>query len=180
MMPFKKSFKKKTFSSILFVPALQTSSKTNAREYTTAKLKTLATTVWKLYQLWKLLRYAVVADVKIQPKARDYLLKIHHFCSFSLVSLSPNPRSRRGSERIRQDEGRWSRPPKTALERSDLTEKFQFRESHTEAETRKTPNQIPVPSKKRIIIYSVYICMSTRVQDFHTGYLLKMQLQNGT
>ena len=30
-----------------------------------------------------------------------------------------------------------SRPPKTALERRDLTEKFQFRESHAEAETKK-------------------------------------------
>ena len=32
---------------VLFVQALQTSSKTNAPEYTTAKFKTLATTVWK-------------------------------------------------------------------------------------------------------------------------------------
>ena len=76
------------------------------------------------------------------------------FCShFSLVSLSIRPRSPQAAERIRQGERRWSRPPKTALERSDLTEKFQFRQSHTEAETEKTPAQIPVPSKKK----SLYI-----------------------
>ena len=72
------------------------------------------------------------------------------FARFSLVALSIHPRSRRGAERTGQGEGRWSRPPKTALERSDLTEKFQFRESHTEAETRETPDQIP---EKRIVIY---------------------------
>ena len=44
---------------------------------------------------------------------------------FSLVSFSVYPGSRRGTEQIRQGEGRWSLPPKTALERSDLTKKFQ-------------------------------------------------------
>ena len=52
--------------------------------------------------------------------------KITLFARFSLVSHSIHPRSRRGTERIRHGEGRWSRPPMTALERSDLTEKFQF------------------------------------------------------
>ena len=52
--------------------------------------------------------------------------KIQNFVHFSLVSLSVHPRSRRGAERIRQGKERWSRP-KPALERSDLTEKFQFR-----------------------------------------------------
>ena len=74
--------------------------------------------------------------------------KIHFFARFSLISLSIHPRSRRGAERLRQGEGRWSRPQKTALERSDFTEKFQFRASHTKAETKKTPDQI----KKRMII----------------------------
>ena len=63
------------------------------------------------------------------------------FSNFSRFSLSPHTRSRRGANRIRQGEGCWSRPSKTALERSDLTEKFQFREPHTEAETKKTPGQ---------------------------------------
>ena len=71
--------------------------------------------------------------------------KIQQFEHFSLVSLSLHPRSRRGAERIRPGEGRWSRPSKMALERSDLTEKSQFRESHTEFETKQIPDQIPVP-----------------------------------
>ena len=76
------------------------------------------------------------------------------FGHFSLVSLiSPHPRSCRGAERIRQGEGRCSRPSKTALERSDLTEKFQFREPRTEAETKKNSWPIPVLSKTRITLY---------------------------
>ena len=78
--------------------------------------------------------------------------KIQSFARFSLVSLSIHPLSRRGAERIRQGEGRWSRPPKTALERSDLTEKIQFRASHTEAKTRKTLDRI----KKRRMIMHIY------------------------
>ena len=70
--------------------------------------------------------------------------KIAHF---SLVSLSPHPRSRRGAERIKEDEERWSRPSETALERSDLTEKSPFRESHTKAETKKTPAQSLSPQE---------------------------------
>ena len=92
-------------------------------ESTTPEYNNLATTAWKWCQFWKLSRSA---DGKIQPKVREYVLKIQHFSNLSLVSLSPHSRPRRGAERIRQDEGRWSRPPKTALERSDLTEKFQF------------------------------------------------------
>ena len=44
MMPFKMP-KKKIFPVFSFVQPLQTSSKTNAREYTIAKLKASATTV---------------------------------------------------------------------------------------------------------------------------------------
>ena len=101
--------------------------------------KLLATAVWKFCQFWKSSRFADAADVKIQPKPRYYLLKVQHFCNLSLVSLTLYPRPLRGAERTRQGEGRWSLPPKTALERSDLTEKFQLRESHTEAKTNKTP-----------------------------------------
>ena len=32
--------------------------------------------------------------------------------------------------------GTWGPPPEDALERSELAEKFQFRESHTEAQTK--------------------------------------------
>ena len=52
----------------------------------------------------------------------EYRPKYKNKAHFSLVSISVYPRSRRGAERIRQGEGRWSRPPKTALERSYLTE----------------------------------------------------------
>ena len=52
-----------------------------------------------------------IARGRITPKFKN---KVH----FSLVSLSVYPRSRRGAERIRQGEGRLSRPPETALERS--------------------------------------------------------------
>ena len=45
---------------------------------------------------------------------------------FSLVSLSVYPRSRRGAERIQHSEGRLGRPPKTALERSYLTETYSY------------------------------------------------------
>ena len=72
--------------------------------------------------------------------------KIHFLARFSLVSLSIHPRSRRGAEGIRQGEGGWSRPPKTALERGDLTDKSQLRESYNnEVETKETPYQTPAP-----------------------------------
>ena len=50
----------------------------------------------------------------LQPKSQDNLLKKKYFCNFSLVSLSIHPRSRRGAQRMRKDEGGWSRPPKTS------------------------------------------------------------------
>ena len=55
------------------------------------------------------------ADVKIQTKSPEFLLDMRYICNFSLVSLGIRLRSRRGAERIRQGEGRWSRPPKPAL-----------------------------------------------------------------
>ena len=58
------------------------------------------------------------ADIMIQPKSPKFLLDMRYFCNFSLVSLGIRPRSRRCVERTRQGEGRWSRPPKAALERS--------------------------------------------------------------
>ena len=89
--------------------------------------------------------YHALQTSRSQPNAQEYLLKVQHFSNFSLVSLSPHSRLRRSAERIRQGEGRWSRPPKTARERSDLIDKFQFRESETEAKTKKTRVQTPVP-----------------------------------
>ena len=108
--------------------------------------------IWKCCSLIYSFKLCICQDPRI---ARAYTAQNIFFSHLPLVSLSPHPRSRRGAERIRQGEGRWSRPPKTALERSNLTVKFQFRESHTEAETKKTPDQIPVPLKKK----NHYICM---------------------
>ena len=59
-----------------------------------------------------------VADIKIHRKSPKFLLDMRYFCNFSLVSLGIRLRSRRCAERTRQGEGRWSRPPKAALERS--------------------------------------------------------------
>ena len=59
-----------------------------------------------------------VAAINIQPRFPTFLLDMRYFCNFSLVSLGTRPRSRRCAERTKQGEGRWSRPPKTALERS--------------------------------------------------------------
>ena len=63
------------------------------------------------------------ADIKILTKSSKFLTFRHAvFCKFSLVSLGIRPRSRRYAERTQQGEGRWSRPPKAALERSYSTE----------------------------------------------------------
>ena len=77
------------------------------------------------------------------------------FAHFSLVSLSPRARSRPSAERIRQSEGRLSRPPKTALERSYLTEKFSPENRILRPRRKKTPARIPL--KKNDHTY-IYIC----------------------
>ena len=148
----KRCLLKNKFSCFIFVQeAQQTSSKTNAREYATPQFKFLATTDWKLCQFWKKSRSA---DVKVQSKAREYLIKAQHFLATSRLSrFSPHPSasaSRCGTDNTGR--GALEPHPKTALERSDLADKLQFRESHAEADTKKNPDQIPVLSKKRIII----------------------------
>ena len=84
-------------------------------------------------------------------KIQDYLgripPKIQEFAHFSLVSLSPPTRSRPGAERIRQGEGRLSHPPKTALERSYLTENSNSESRILRPRRKKTPDRIP-PKKK--------------------------------
>ena len=62
------------------------------------------------------------ADIEIHPKSPEFHLDMRYFCNLSLVSLGIRPRSRRCAERTRQGEGRSSRPPQAALERSYLTE----------------------------------------------------------
>ena len=59
---------------------------------------------------------------EIHPKYSEFHLDMRNFCNFSLVLLCIRPCSRRCAERTRQGEGRWSRVPTAALERSYLTE----------------------------------------------------------
>ena len=125
------------------------------------KIHTLATTVGKLCQLGN---YPDAADVKIQPKFRDYLLIVQYFCSFSLVSLSIHPCSRRGAERIRQGEGRWSRPLKTALEQSDLTENSSS-ENRILRPRQKSSWQTPKKRKLSYIYHDVFLLSNYELQN---------------
>ena len=77
------------------------------------------------------------ADAKIQRKYQESLLDMQYFCNFSLVSLDIRLRSRRGAERVRQGEGRFEPPPEYDARTKLFDREFQFRESHTEAETKK-------------------------------------------
>ena len=63
------------------------------------------------------------------------------------------PRSRRGAERIQQGEGRWSRPPKTALERSYLTDNSSSENRILRPRRRNTPDRIPPKKDDHIYIY---------------------------
>ena len=78
--------------------------------------------VWKCCPMIDSFKLYICQDPII---ARAYTAQNAKKAYFSLVSFFVYPRSRRGAERIRQGEGSWSLPPKTALERSHLTEKFQ-------------------------------------------------------
>ena len=82
--------------------------------------------------------------VTIRTTAREYHQKYHCFCHLSLASLSPPTRSRFGTQRIKQGEERWSRASRAALEPSDVTEKFEVQQCHTEADTEK--NSLPTPA----------------------------------
>ena len=94
--------------------------------------------------------------------------KIQHKTNFSLVSLSVYPRSRRCAERIRQGEVRWSRHPKTALERSFLTEDSSSENRIFRRRREKTPHRI-LP--KRMIIYifmsCIFMCIYIWVADLY-------------
>ena len=128
--------------------ALQTPSKTNAR-VCHRKFKTSATTVWKWCQFRKSSRRCRRWDT---TKMSEFLLDMRYFCNFSLVSLGIRPRSRRCAERTRQGEGRWSRPPKPALERSYLTEISSSANRILRPRRKKSPDQIP-ETKEWLYIY---------------------------
>ena len=111
--------------------------------------------IWKGRQFGNFVPHLFVQALHT-PRSKNssgvYCPKYQKNAHFLLVSLSVYPRSRRGAKRIRQGEGRWSRPPKTALDRIYLTEnsssenrrcqakqtvwrECQFRESQTPSET---------------------------------------------
>ena len=117
------------------------------------KFKSLATVVWKWCQFWKISRSA---DVKVQPKTRECLLKIHFCSNFSLASLSLHPHSRRGAERIRQGERRSSRTPKTGTRTKRFDREIPVPGIPYWGRDEKTSDQILVPSKKKNVIY-IYI-----------------------
>ena len=99
-----------------------------------------------------------VAVIKIQPKSPKFLLDMRYFCNFSLVSRGVRPRSRRCAERTRQGEGRWSRPPKAALERSYIRPRIPVpRIAYFGRDEKKTPDQIPDTNERFYIdLYLVY------------------------
>ena len=79
----------------------------------------------------------------------------------SLVSLSVYPRSCRGAERIRQGEGRLSRPPQTALERSYLTENSSSENRILRPRRKKT---LPESPERRMIIPGTHLyCYCTAI-----------------
>ena len=90
---------------------------------------------------------------KIQEKLGRTPPKIQKFAHFSLVSLSPRTRSRPDAERIRQGEGRLSRPPKTALERSCLIENSSSENRILRPRRKKTPDRIPQEKNDHMIYY---------------------------
>ena len=107
--------------------------------YATAKFQTLSSTFGNDANF---VNRPGAADIKIQSKSPKFLLDMRHFCNFSLVSIGIRPRSRRYAERTRQGEGRWSRPPKAALERSYSTENSS------------SANRILGPRRKKLLIKS--------------------------
>ena len=122
-------------------PVKKYSKETNAREYATANSKH--------YQVpfgndANFVNHPGVAVIKIQPKSPKFLLDMRYFCNFSLVPLGIRPRSRRCAERTRQSEGRWSRPPKAALERSYIRLRIPVpRITYFGRKKKKSPDQIP-------------------------------------
>ena len=109
------------------------------------------------------LPYAKIQEYlgRIPPKIQE---KPH----FSLVSLSVYPRLRRGAERIRQGEGPWSRPPKTAFERIYLTENSSSENRILRRRRKKTLDLIS--EKKNDHIY-IYFCLPCRQQYWVDIYM---------
>ena len=106
------------------------------------------------------------ADIKIQPKSPKFLLDMRYFCNFSLVSVRNRPRSRRCAERTRQGEGRWSRPPKAALERTYSTENSSFANRILGPRQKRSRDQI-IPETKEcfLCIYELNVRCHPNIEN---------------
>ena len=109
------------FSRVFFVQALHRRQANQTLQSTTPKIQNFSNYCLEIMSILEIFTHCrhhyTTEGSRVPPQ--NTKKKTH----FSLVSLSVYPRSHRGAERIRRGEGRWSRPPKTALKRSDLTEK---------------------------------------------------------
>ena len=108
--------------------------------------------------------------IKIRRITGEYRSK-NKFCPL-LVCLAQHPSAftlRCGTDKAGR--GALEPPPKTALERSDFTEKFQFRESHTEAETKKNswPNPCRFKKNNHYIYISFHSCQILSPSE--TGFI---------
>ena len=155
---------------VSFVQALHTSSKTNKRSSPAGVKQNKRSRVchrkiqnssnYRLDMMPIFVNYPGAADIKMQPKSPEFLLDMRYFFNFSIVSLGTGPRSRRCAERTRQGEGRWSRPPKPALERSYLAENSSSANRILRPRRKKTPDRI-LETKISILYICILVC--TRV-----------------
>ena len=94
-----------------------------------------------------------VADIKIEPKSPRFLVAT---CGIFATSRFSRSASVRVHVDVRNGHGRamgvGAAPRRRRLNEAIFDREFQFRESHTSADTKKTPNQIP-DTKKNDFIY---------------------------
>ena len=109
----------------------------------------------------KFVNHLGVADIKMQPKIPKFLLDMRYFCNFSLVSLGIRPRSPRCAERTRKGEGRWSRPPKAALERSYIRPRIPVPRIAYFGRDKKLLTKYLTPKKDFIYIYIYLVARIT-------------------
>ena len=107
----------------------------------------------EIMPIWKCYPFFIRSSstyAKIQESLGRIPPKIQKKTHFSLVSLSIYQRLRRGAERIRQGERRWSRLPKKALEGSYLTENSSSESRILRPSRKKTPDRIPPQKNDQI------------------------------
>ena len=90
--------------------------------------------------------------IKIRRKNWKAPFKIQKFAPFSLVSLIIHPRSGRGAA-DKAGRGVLQPPPEDAARTKRFDRELLLRESHTEAETKKTPDRTPPKKNDNRYIY---------------------------